>query len=46
VIARAQSTCRHLEHLAKGYGFAERLPLEQLAGVANLSGGLIEIASK
>jgi hypothetical protein len=45
MIAWAQSARRHLEHFAKGYRFAERLPLEQLTGVLEVPGRLIVIAS-
>jgi len=45
VIARTQAAHRHLEHFAEGHRFAERLPLEQLAGVPEISGGLTVIAS-
>jgi hypothetical protein len=41
----AQSARRHLEHFAQGYRFAECLPLEQLARVPEISGGLIVVAS-
>jgi hypothetical protein len=45
LIARAQSARRHPEYFAKRCRPTERLPLEQLTGVRQVSGSLIEIAS-
>jgi hypothetical protein len=46
MISRAQSAHHGLDRLAKGHRFIERLPLQQLTGVPEISGGLIEIGSR
>jgi hypothetical protein len=45
VVARTQSARCQLEHFAKGYCSTKCLPLEQLACVPEILGGLIKIAA-